>query len=41
MQANYPKLCGTISETPAELQNGSCKVSLENADEVETVVLHF
>ncbi|KAK3134334.1 hypothetical protein QOZ80_6AG0547790 [Eleusine coracana subsp. coracana] len=32
-EANYLKLCGSISETPVELQKKSCEISLENVDE--------
>jgi hypothetical protein len=33
-QANYLKLCGTISQTPAEPQNASSDINLETANEV-------
>ncbi|KAK1612521.1 hypothetical protein QYE76_036194 [Lolium multiflorum] len=33
-EADYLKLCGTISQTPAELQNASPDINLETANEV-------
>ncbi|KAK3131056.1 hypothetical protein QOZ80_6BG0501440 [Eleusine coracana subsp. coracana] len=36
-EANYLKLCGSISETPVELQKKSCEISLENADECNSM----
>ncbi|XP_051198459.1 protein JASON isoform X3 [Lolium perenne] len=33
-EADYLKLCGTISQTPAELQNASSDINLETANEV-------
>ncbi|KAM0889964.1 hypothetical protein ACQ4PT_027362 [Festuca glaucescens] len=35
--ADYLKLCGTISQTPAELQNASSEINLETANEVGKV----
>ncbi|TVU08506.1 hypothetical protein EJB05_41911, partial [Eragrostis curvula] len=48
-EANYLKLCGAISETPAELQNEFREISLENTDkcnnmpisEPATITLQF
>ena len=36
-QADYLKLCGTISQTPAELQNVSSEITLETTNEVGNV----
>ena len=36
-QADYLRLCGTISQTPAELQNVSSEITLETTKEVGNV----
>ncbi|PNT75423.1 hypothetical protein BRADI_1g32360v3 [Brachypodium distachyon] len=40
LEANYLRLCGTISQTPAELRNVSYEISLENSNECDDISIN-